>query len=281
VVYVVGGHYDSVPVGPGADDDASGIAVLLESARVLSERPLPATVVFVAFTGEESGLLGSREFVRRAVADSLKIAGVLNNDMMGWSNDHRLDNTIRFSSEGIRDLQHSAAFLFSRLITYDAKYYKNTDAHSFYDAYGDVVAGIGSYPILGNPHYHQSHDVLETINHEQVTETTKMTVASLMLLASSPARLTGLTVARFDGKGTAELRWTPSGEKDVTGYEIAYGPASDPMRSTVTVRAPRATLTGIAPGTVVSARARTARGLHGWDWARVVVGEAASAAASR
>lgn len=272
VVYVVGGHYDSVPVGPGADDDASGIAVLLESARVLKDHPLPATVVFVAFTGEESGLLGSREFVRRAVEARLGVAGALNNDMMGWSNDHRLDNTIRFSNAGIRDVQHASAFLFSNLITYDAKYYKSTDAHSFYDAYGDVVAGIGSYPILGNPHYHQSHDVLETINHEQITETAKTTVASLMLLASSPARLSGLTVARYDGKGAAELRWTPSREKDVTAYEVAYGPASDPTRSKVTVRTPRAALTGVAPGSVVAVRALNARGLYGWDWARVVVG---------
>ena len=91
----------------------------------------------------------------------MKVVGALNNDMIGWANDDRLDNTIRYSNAGIRDIQHAAAMQFSNLITYDALYYKNTDAAAYYEAYGDIVGGIGSYPVLGNPHYHQSHDLLE------------------------------------------------------------------------------------------------------------------------
>ena len=114
--------------------------------------------------------------------------------MIGWANDHRLDNTIRYSNPGIRDVQHAAAMQFSNLITYDALYYKSTDAHAYYEAYGDIVGGIGSYPVLGNPHYHQPHDLLETINHQLVTEVAKTTAATLMLLASSPSRLADLKV---------------------------------------------------------------------------------------
>jgi hypothetical protein len=68
LVYVVSSHYDSVVAGPGADDDTSGTAALLEAARVMAGHPMPATIVFASFTGEEAGLLGSREFVRRAAA---------------------------------------------------------------------------------------------------------------------------------------------------------------------------------------------------------------------
>ena len=89
--------------------------------------------------------------MRRAVADKLKIVGALNNDMIGWANDHRLDNTIRYSNAGIRDIQHAAAMQFTNLITYDALYYKSTDAAAYYEAYGDIVGGIGSYPVLGQP----------------------------------------------------------------------------------------------------------------------------------
>ena len=64
------------------------------------------------------------------------------------------------------------------LITYDALYYKNTDAAAYYEAYGDIVGGIGSYPVLGNPHYHQPHDLLEGINHQLVTEVAKTTAAT-------------------------------------------------------------------------------------------------------
>ena len=118
------------------------------------------------------------------MADKLKIVGALNNDMIGWANDHRLDNTIRYSNPGIRDIQHAAAMQFSNLITYDALYYKSTDAAAYYEAYGDIVGGIGSYPVLGNPHYHQSHDLLDTINHQLIAEVAKTTAATLMLLAS-------------------------------------------------------------------------------------------------
>ncbi len=270
LIYVVSSHYDSVAVGPGADDDSSGTAALLEAARLLAGHPQPATIVFASFTGEEAGLLGSREFVRRAVADRLQVAGALNNDMIGWANDFRLDNTIRYSNPGIRDIQHAAAMQFSNLITYDALYYKGTDAAAYYEAYGDIVGGIGSYPVLGNPHYHQSHDVLETMNHQLITEVAKTTAATVMLLASSPSRLKDLKIDSF-ARGTATVSWSPSPEKGVTGYLVAYGPASKPEAQQMRVAKPSATLTGIQPGMVVAVKAINARGLEGWDWAKVTV----------
>ncbi len=270
LIYIVSSHYDSVAVGPGADDDSSGTAALLETARILAGHPQPSTIIFASFTGEEAGLLGSREFVRRAVDAKLNVVGALNNDMIGWSNDHRLDNTIRYSNAGIRDVQHAAAMQFSNLITYDALYYKNTDAAAYYEAYGDIVGGIGSYPVLGNPHYHQPYDLLEGINHQLVAEVTKTTAATLMLLASSPSRLKDLHVDSFKG-GIASLSWTPSPEKGVTGYIVAHGPAAKPEAQQIRVIKPSVTLTGISPGTSVAVKAVNAKGLEGWDWARVIV----------
>ena len=264
LVYVVGAHFDSHLRGPGADDNASGTAMILEAARVLSTRPQPATVMFVAFTGEEGGLRGAREFGRR-MKDSITVVGALNNDMMGWSNDHRMDNTIRYSNPGIRDVQHAASIGFSRLTTYDAFYYKSTDAHALFDAWGDIVGGIGSYPILGNPHYHQPHDVLETINHQQLAETSRTTVATIMLLASSPSRLTGLAAT---GQSAT---WTAAREKGVARYLVRWGPAEEPMRHSATVTATSATLAGARPGWRVAVKAVNDRGLEGWDWARADV----------
>jgi peptidase M28-like protein/WD40 repeat protein len=270
LIYVVSSHYDSVAAGPGADDDSSGTAALLETARLLAAHPQPATIVFASFTGEEAGLLGSREFVRRAVADKLAIVGALNNDMVGWANDFRLDNTIRYSNPGIRDIQHAAAMQFSKLITYDARYYKGTDAAAYYEAFGDIVGGIGSYPVLSSPHYHQSHDVLENMNHQLITEVARTTAATLMLLASSPSRLTELKVDGFAG-GSATLSWKPSPERGVSGYIVAYGPPNTPHDKQVRVMAPTVKLSNITPGTVVAVKAVNAKGLEGWDWARVTV----------
>jgi hypothetical protein len=161
--------------------------------------------------------------------------------------------------------------LFTRLITYDSRYHRGTDATAFYEAYGDIVGGIGSYPVLGNPHYHQAHDFLETMNHQLITETSKTTAATLMLLASSPSRLTDLRVVSYDGK-TAELAWTPSPEKSVRSYIVAYGP-SDGLQQRVKVTTPRATLQNVKSGTVVAVKAVNARGIEGWDWVRITVGQ--------
>jgi hypothetical protein len=243
--------------------------VLLETARVLAEKRLPATIIIAAFTGEESGLLGSREFMRQAVENEVNLVGALNNDMFGWSNDHRLDNTIRYSNVGIRDLQHAAAFLFSDLITYDAHYYRSTDAAAFYESFGDVVGGIGSYPVLGNPHYHQVTDLLETINHELVTETTKATVAALMLMASSPAPVKDLEVAGRNGEAV-DLQWTPSPEAGVTHYVVRYA-APGQEATELTVEEARATIPQAAAGTKIGVRAINSSGLHGWSWTTVKI----------
>jgi Tol biopolymer transport system component len=268
VVYAVSAHFDSNTRSPGADDNTSATVGLLEMARVLANHPMPATIEVALFTGEESGLLGSREYVRRAVESGKKLVGALNNDMVGFAEDHRLDNTIRYSNAGIRDLQHGAAILFSEMVTHDAEYYKSTDAAAYYDAYGDIVGGMGSYPILASPHYHQTHDVLETINHKLVTEVARMTTASAMLLASSPSRVIGLEASEAAGGQGVQVTWTPAVEADVTGYLVAFGPENDPLQHVERTDKTDLFVSGGAPE-VVSVKAVNDRGMEGWDWARI------------
>jgi Tol biopolymer transport system component len=265
--YVVGSHFDSVKEGPGSDDNTSGTTALLEVARVMARRPQAATIRFVWFTSEESGLRGSKEFVRRATAAGDRVVGALNNDMIGWMNDDRLDNTIRYANGGLRDLQHAAAFLFSELITYDAHYYKFTDAHSLVDGFGDVVSGIGSYPVLGNPHYHQPHDVLETVSHRLVAEVARTTLASVMLMASSPSRVTGLAATRTPD-GSVDAKWNPAIEGGVTSYRVRWEDAEGKVGGMRVVKVTTARLAGVPSGATIEVRAVGARGLEGWDWAR-------------
>ena len=189
VIYVLSSHFDSNRRSPGADDNTSATAVTLEAARILKAYPQSATIIFALFTGEEAGLLGSREFVNQAVKNGLNIVGALNNDMIGWCENNRMDNTIRYSNAVIRDIHHAAAFLFSDLITYDSRYIKSTDAAAYYEEFGDIVGGIGSYPVLGSPFYHQPTDRIELVNFHLIGEVAKSTIAALMYLASnqSPA----------------------------------------------------------------------------------------------
>jgi Tol biopolymer transport system component len=272
LVYVLSSHYDSNRNGPGADDNSSATAVLLETARIMAKTPVASTIIFAAFTGEEAGLLGSREFVRQAVANKMQLLGALNNDMIGWTNDHRLDNTIRYSNAGIRDLQHAAAFLFSKMITYDARYFRSTDAAAYYEAYGDIVGGFGSYPVLGNPNYHQASDLLETVNHQLLLEAARANTASIILLADSPARVKDLKVEKITGDAV-ELSWAPNPEKGVTSYTVYYGPESSPAARTMKVNAPKARIAGYKAGESwqVRVKAINARGLASWDWARATI----------
>ncbi len=267
LVYVISSHFDSVLRSPGADDNSSGTTALLEAARVLKDHPREATIQFAFLSAEEAGLLGAREFVRRAQEDAVHISGVLNNDMIGWTRSHRLDNTIRYSNPGIMEIQHAAAHFFSDLITYDALYYRGTDAAVFYDAYGDVVGGIGSYPVLGNPNYHQPTDELETINQRLVAEVSRTTVASIMLLADSPARLVGLQEVEAEGSATA-VQWEPAPESGVTGYRVQGRSApQEEWRELGVASESMFRLPETEDLSEIRVRAVRENGTEGWDWA--------------
>lgn len=266
--YVIGSHYDSSLRSPGADDNSSCVAVLLETARLLAEKPLPASVIFAFFTGEEAGFWGSREFVRRAKEDQLKVLAAINNDMIGWAEDFRLDNTIRYSNKGLRDLLHAAAIHFSRMVTYDTRYIKATDAVPLYEAFGDVIGGLGSYPLLANPYYHQPTDVLEKVNQELIEEAAKYNVASVMMLASSPSPVRGLQVVS-KSPGVVELKWAANPENDVKSYLVSWRKEGDKTVKTKKVSSPDARINtgsiGKGQKLVVSVRAVNREGLFSWD----------------
>lgn len=92
-VFIIGGHYDSrvedimdsTSQAPGANDDASGVAVTMELARIMSKREFPATIIFVAFTGEEQGLFGATHLAKKAKDNNWNVSAMLNNDMVGNS----------------------------------------------------------------------------------------------------------------------------------------------------------------------------------------------------
>lgn len=93
-IIIVSGHLDSrnkdvmdaEGAAPGANDDGSGVAVVLELARVLAQKEFSATIKFVAFTGEEQGLKGATYLADKAKEESWNIEAVLNNDIVGNSN---------------------------------------------------------------------------------------------------------------------------------------------------------------------------------------------------
>lgn len=112
-IFIISGHLDSrvsdvmnkTSDAPGANDDASGVAAVMECARIMSKQPFSATIIFVAVSGEEQGLLGAQFMAKKAKAEGWQIEAVLNNDIMGSNNSHDtklIDNTkVRVFSEGL------------------------------------------------------------------------------------------------------------------------------------------------------------------------------------
>jgi len=124
-IFIISGHLDSrrtdvmngTDDAPGADDDGSGSAAVLECARVMSRHSFPATIIFVTVSGEEQGLLGSTYMAKKARTQNWNIEALLNNDIMGSNNSNEtniIDNTrVRVFSEGLPayDLSKRARFI--------------------------------------------------------------------------------------------------------------------------------------------------------------------------
>jgi Peptidase family M28 len=134
-IFIISGHLDNMRTNvmdrngdaPGANDDASGVAALLECARIMSKQTFPATILFVAFSGEEQGLLGANYMSEKAKKLNWNIEAILNNDIMGSNNSNEtniISNTkVRVFSEAfsIADTGKAAATIRSLGLENDGK----------------------------------------------------------------------------------------------------------------------------------------------------------------
>ncbi len=118
-VYVVSGHYDSMCTkpddptcdAPGANDDASGTAAVIEMARVMSKRKFDATIIFMTVAGEEQGLLGAAYFAEQAKQTQMNIEAMFTNDIIGGVTtfkDSPDRNSVRVFSEGVPSIETEA-----------------------------------------------------------------------------------------------------------------------------------------------------------------------------
>jgi acetylornithine deacetylase/succinyl-diaminopimelate desuccinylase-like protein len=113
-VIIIAGHIDSrvsdvmdfTKDAPGANDDGSGSALVIEAARIMAQQPQPeATIVFALLSGEEQGLMGGRLLAETAKERGWKVSAMLNNDIVGGTvgtDGRKVDNVVRVFSEGIR-----------------------------------------------------------------------------------------------------------------------------------------------------------------------------------
>ena len=175
-VVVVGAHYDSVPVAPGANDNASGVAVVLEVSRVLVNRSFPYTLAFVAFGAEELGLLGSQHYVRVAGQD---VVAMINVDVVGQG-----DRLLAFNIAGRGPLLDLADRLArERGISLRVGRSAESDHVSFEQA--GIPAIFLTRPEITS--IHTPEDVPASVSPQALEETAKFVVALVEELASGRA----------------------------------------------------------------------------------------------
>jgi Zn-dependent M28 family amino/carboxypeptidase len=191
---IIGAHYDAVPFSPGADDNGSGTAVMLEAARVLSVKGLPSRlrVYFVAFAMEENGMIGSRHYVETLRKSKAPVAGMLSLECVGYASDRAGSQVIppglpiqvpdRGNFIGIVGNTESGSLktALEAAIERDAPGLKAvgllvpenghvlpatrlSDHSPFWDA-GYPALLVTDTAFLRNPHYHRPSDRIETLN---------------------------------------------------------------------------------------------------------------------
>lgn len=184
---VIGAHRDHFGqqaglLFPGADDNASGTAVILEVARVLREAaPSPSrSLVFVSFSGEEQGLLGSRLYVRKPACPLERTAVMINIDHVGVG-DGRLTVGVAGLPKEVAVRAEALAGLADRIDVYG--YFPGGDHVPFHEAGVPTVTVVSGG---AHPHFHQTTDAPETVQPAILASVARYVLALVWLLAYSP-----------------------------------------------------------------------------------------------
>jgi hypothetical protein len=272
---LVTGHYDSRNSdnfdakgdAPGANDDASGTAVSLECARVLSKLKFPATIVFLAVAGEEQGLYGSKHFAEMAKERGWDLEAVLNNDIVGGDkNPDQIQSIVRVFSEGLplaasqQEIEHiralggendSTSRELARYIddvghTYDTglkpmlvfrldRYLRGGD-HSAFNQVGFAAVRFTELRENFN-HQHQNvrtengveyGDLPKFVDFDYVAHVARLNAATLASLAAAPAPPANVHLLVKGLQNGSTLSWDASPGGLASGYEVVWRATSSP-----------------------------------------------------
>jgi Zn-dependent M28 family amino/carboxypeptidase len=200
-VLVLGAHYDhlgrgglgslapwTVEIHNGADDNASGTATLLEVARLLAARPrrLERSILFIAFSAEERGLIGSEYYARRPVVSLNETAAMLNLDMVGRLRQDRLTVYGVDTAKEFRPLMERLSAQHPFELRLSGEGYGPSDHASFYARGVPVLHFFTGY----HADYHRPSDDADTLNYEGMARIAELVAAAMVDLADAPARPT-------------------------------------------------------------------------------------------
>ncbi len=188
--YIICAHYDSF-TDYCADDNASGCAAVLESARILADYEFPYTIVFAFWNEEEMGLMGSMYYADSVRNENGQILGVINLDMLGWDSDNNGEFDINVRnianstdlSDKIIEVVEDYSLSLSPIVFNPGTIY--SDHYSFWlNNYGALVFSEAMFSGDGNPYYHSVEDRIDKFNMPYFHELGKLSVGIIATLAS-------------------------------------------------------------------------------------------------
>ena len=276
---IISGHYDSLnivrkkdaatgpgldnvdwfataenPVAPGVSDDASGVSLVMELARIMSQYEWSKTIVFIAFAGEEQGLFGSRAHAKAAKDAKRKIDAVFNNDIIGndVSGDGRtvtdlvnvysgdpMDSPSRALARYVREMseRYYPAMKANPVFRGD-RFSRGGDHTPFHDL--GLAAIRFTTPVENYANQHSATDTFENASPAYTARVVRINAAAAGSLALAPATpelmrtnssgvITGPNLTR--GKGyDAALKWTPaSPTEEIAGYSVSVRSTTAPF----------------------------------------------------
>jgi hypothetical protein len=247
-VFVITGHLDSrneddddtVGFAPGANDDASGVGCVIEAARTLAGMDFDATIKFIAFTGEEQGLVGAEHYASTAKADGVNIEANLNNDIIGsvFDGNETDGDSIAFDSTHVRMFSEGPESSGSR------------EATRIFEIYGEAyepMMDITLVPLQDRPgrggdhiafnnngytairlvdvydnmlHQHAQGDTFQVMNFPYYARNVRLNVASLASLARAPRPVEGVAAADLGDSTGFRVTWLANAESDLGGYRV-------------------------------------------------------------
>ena len=260
-LFIVSGHYDSRPSdvmnteadAPGADDDASGVSVSVESARLLSKAAASgaatnrATLLFAAISGEEQGLLGGYRLLDWAKQQGYTIGGMLDDDIVGddpapgaphrvrlFSGNGELDDCDSPGRELARAIEEIDGRQNIRMIFRVDRYGRGGDHYPFFKA--GLPAVRFTEPLEDYAHQHQTPrtengieygDFAKYLNASFLGDVARNNAEALRQLAMAPAAPTN---ARLTGAVTpdAKVSWSAEDDPERAGFEILWRETTEP-----------------------------------------------------
>lgn len=250
---IICAHYDSLNLNgvdgkpaPGVSDNASGVALVLELARLMSQQDWPKTLVFIAFSGEEQGLYGSRAYAGDMKRIGRSIAGVFNNDIIGndvAGDGRRVNHIVNVFSADPADSPSRALARYVSEVT--GRYYPAMHANAIFrsDRFGrggdhtpfhdsGFAAIRFTTPVEHYGHQHSGSDTFEHSSPEYTTRVVRVNAAAVASLALAPAAPVvtrgagGPNLGRGNGYD-AVLRWTPPfSREEIAGYSVVVRPTT-------------------------------------------------------